>query len=86
MLGHDYITKPEVTRPYLTYFFILSNIISSENHFNNEKIKNEKIEFLKKRIKDLNWEKIHVTPEILFHRIINEHHGFIRPIIRTRRH
>ena len=21
MLGHDYITKPEVTRPYLTYFF-----------------------------------------------------------------
>ena len=72
MLGHGYITKPEVTRPYLTYFFISFNNILFRNHFHNEKnskksrAENRKFEVFEKTQDS---KKSSRDVEILFHQI-----------------
>jgi len=53
MLGHDYITKPEVTRPYLTYFLSFPTLFLQKTISTKTKNQKPKIEFFKK-IKDLN--------------------------------
>ena len=84
MLGHGYITKPEVTRPYLTYFASFSTIFYSEilsQNQNDQKSRAEKIEiFEKKKIQRL--KRVHIRDSNSSNKL-NEHYGLIRPIIRT---
>ena len=83
MLGHGYITKPEVTRPYLTYFASFSTIFYSEIlSQNDQKSRAEKIEIFEKKIQRS--KKVHIRDSNSSNKL-NEHYGFIRPIIRTRR-
>ena len=84
MLGHGYITKPEVTRPYLTYFASFSTIFYSEilsQNQNDQKSRAEKkSKFSKKKIQRS--KKVHIRDSNSSNKL-NEHYGLIRPIIRT---
>ena len=78
MLGHGYITKPEVTRPNLTYFSSFPTIFYSEilsKNQNDQKSRAEKIEIFEKN-PTLEKSSLDIRDSHSSNKL-NEHYGFI---------